>query len=87
MSTVKRILPPAPGVFVAIMGFDDQVWLENTGPPLIVLGYRREPYRVGDTDHVILGSLDYTPTRDSNLVAKIAVGAAIALTVVAACSC
>jgi hypothetical protein len=169
VSTVKRILPPAPGVFVAIMGFDDQVWLENTGPPLIVLGYRREPYllfdrtgvyendrspatylnrdrygklavpsaarpgarpkwrrltggdaynwhdhrihwmspiappvvrarsskphhifdwqipiRVGDTDHVILGSLDYTPTRDSDLVAKIAVGAAIALTAVAA---
>jgi hypothetical protein len=169
LSTVKRILPSAPGVFVAIMGFDDQVWLENTGPPLIVLGYSREPYllfdrtgvyendhspatylnrdrygrlavpaaakpgaqpkwrlltrgdaynwhdhrihwmspiappvvradsskphhifdwripiRVGDADHMILGSLDYRPTRDSNVVAKIAVAAAIALTVLAA---
>jgi hypothetical protein len=169
VSNVKRILPTAPGVFVAIVGFDDQVWLENTGPPLVVLGYRREPYllfdrtgvyenlhspatylnkdrygtiavpktavptatprwrrltttdayawhdhrihwmstidppvvraakskphhifdwripvRIGDTTHTILGTLDYTPPKDSNLIGKIAVIVAIVLTVLAA---
>lgn len=44
-STVTSISPAAPGVSVTVLDSDDRLQLRNeTGRPLIVLGYEGEPY-------------------------------------------
>jgi hypothetical protein len=50
-STVRGIVPPAPGVFAAILGQDDRVWIDDSEHrTLLVLGYQGEPYlRLGRT--------------------------------------
>jgi hypothetical protein len=44
-STVMLITPPAEGVFAAVLGQDDRLWIDNSKRhPLVVLGYEGEPY-------------------------------------------
>jgi hypothetical protein len=44
-SKVTRITPATPGLSVTVLDYDDRLELHNdTGKPLIVLGYQGEPY-------------------------------------------
>jgi hypothetical protein len=44
-STVLRIAPTAPGIFAAVLGQDDRLWIDNPDRvTLVVLGYQGEPY-------------------------------------------
>jgi hypothetical protein len=45
VSTVMLIDPPASGIFAAVLGQDDRLWIDNSQRrPLVVLGYQGEPY-------------------------------------------
>jgi hypothetical protein len=50
-STVMLISPSVPGVFAAVLGQDDRLWIDDPDRrPLVVLGYQGEPYlRFDDT--------------------------------------
>ena len=44
-SKVTRITPPTPGLSVTVVDYDDRLELRNdTGKPLVILGYQGEPY-------------------------------------------
>lgn len=44
-STVTRVTPSAPGLFVTVLGSGDRLELSNaTGKTIVVLGYESEPY-------------------------------------------
>jgi hypothetical protein len=44
-STVGLIVPAVPGVFAAVLGQDDRLWIDDSvHRPLVVLGYEGEPY-------------------------------------------
>jgi hypothetical protein len=44
-SAVTAIVPPAAGVFAAVLGQDDRLWIDDSERrPLVVLGYENEPY-------------------------------------------
>ena len=44
-SAVIFISPPAKGIYAAVLGQDDRLWIDNPERvPLVVLGYQGEPY-------------------------------------------
>jgi hypothetical protein len=52
-STVESVSPPATGLAVSVIDFDDRLELRNeTGDPLVVLGYEGEPYLAFRDGHV-----------------------------------
>jgi hypothetical protein len=52
-SKVTRITPAAAGLSVTVLDYDDRLQLRNeTGEPLVVLGYEGEPYLVFRDGHV-----------------------------------
>jgi hypothetical protein len=52
-SKVTRITPAAAGLSVTVLDYDDRLQLRNeTGEPIVVLGYEGEPYLVFRDGHV-----------------------------------
>jgi hypothetical protein len=52
-SKVTRITPAAPGLSVTVVDYDDRLELRNeTGKPIIILGYQGEPYLAFRDGHV-----------------------------------
>jgi hypothetical protein len=52
-SKVTRITPAAPGLSVTVVDYDDRLELRNeTGKPIIILGYEGEPYLAFRDGHV-----------------------------------
>jgi hypothetical protein len=52
-SKVTRITPVAPGLSVTVVDYDDRLQLRNdTGMPLVILGYQGEPYLAFRDGHV-----------------------------------
>jgi hypothetical protein len=52
-STVTRVTPPVPGLSVTVLDYDDRLEVRNdSGKPLIILGYQGEPYLAFRDGHV-----------------------------------
>ena len=52
-STVTRVAPAVDGLTLTVLDYDDRLQLDNrTGKPLVILGYRGEPYLAFRDGHV-----------------------------------